>query len=668
MAVNKNHGDKYIAAALIEESAEDLYENAPCGYLSTLPNGLIIKINTTFLQWIGFERHEVLFEKKLQDFFTIGGKIFYETHHAPLLKMQGFVNELNYELLQKKGNTLPVLLNAVLVKDNAGAPLLNRATVFNITDRKKYEMELLHAKKKAEEATKVKAAFLSTVSHEFRTPMNAIIGIANLLQRTPLTPQQEQYIDVLKFSSENLLNLINDILDFSKIESGKIVLEEKHFNIKYLLHSILLGLHYKAEEKGLQLELKIDEKMPPYLYGDAVKLGQVVTNLLANAIKFTAQGTVSLQLQMLEQNNQIARFLVQVKDTGIGISEDKQEEIFEEFAQASPEINLKYGGTGLGLAICQRLLQLFGSKLSVKSRVGAGSEFFFTLELAVGKEETAEKSIESFVPAANTSVKGVRLLLAEDNAINVMVVSEYLNEWGVLYDVASDGEQAVALAEKNTYDLVLMDLQMPVMDGYRASAAIRSLKNKDYRQLPIIAFTASAKYDFKGRIEESGITDLLTKPFRPEALYAAIVRYGVSKPAAAEVARESSKAAATHPALESNTSSECRVISLQQYRKVTRTNSDSFKKLIQLTVDHFQNYKASFTEALLNRDAVKLGELAHKIKMTLQLLEAKELEQAISISRSVLFIADKNRLRQLNNHLVESFDRAIMELNKQARE
>ncbi|WP_224996067.1 PAS domain-containing hybrid sensor histidine kinase/response regulator [Cesiribacter sp. SM1] len=663
MKENKNDGDKYIAAALIEDSAEDLYENAPCGYLSTLPNGLIVKINSTLLKWIGYERHEVLFEKKLQDFVSIGGRIFYETHHTPLLKMQGFVNELNYELLQKKGGSLPVLLNAVQVKDSAGNPVLNRATIFNITDRKKYEVELLQAKKRAEEAVKVKAAFLSTVSHEFRTPMNAIIGIANLLQRTALTPQQAQYIDVLKFSSENLLNLINDILDFSKIESGKIALEEKIFNINHLLYSILHGLQFKAEEKGLQLNLQLDDNIPPNLYGDPVKLGQVVTNLLGNAIKFTEQGSVSLQLQLLERNKNTVVLSVVVKDTGIGISEDKQEKIFEEFAQASPEIGIKYGGTGLGLAICQRLLQLFGTKLSVKSSLGGGSEFFFILQLPIGREAAAEDLTGSSAPAAKQALDGVRLLLAEDNAINVMVVTEYLKEWGVLYDLASDGNEAVALARRNTYDIVLMDLQMPGLDGYGASIAIRALKEKDCSKLPIIAFTASAKFDFKERIEAAGITGLLSKPFKPEALYAAIVRYGAKKTGAEAGGLVATPVPEAHQPHQ-HTQQPGEVVSLRQYQSITRSNSATFKKLLLLTINHFQDYKKCFSEALLSRDAEKMGELAHKIKMSLQLLEAKELEHAISISRSLLVSADINRLRQANAHLVESFERAIAALKK----
>ncbi|EMR03260.1 PAS domain-containing hybrid sensor histidine kinase/response regulator [Cesiribacter andamanensis] len=663
MKLNREDIDSQLSAALIQESAEDLYERAPCGYLSTLPNGLIVKINSTLLGWLGWERQEVLYEKKLQDFFAIGGRIFYETHHAPLLKMQGFVNELTYDLQLRQGGVLPVLLNSIQLKDTEGAPLLNRITVFNITDRRKYERELLQAKKKAEEAAKVKAAFLSTVSHEFRTPMNAIIGIADLLHKTPLSQKQAHFVEVLKFSSENLLNLINDILDFSKIESGRMVLEERHFNLPLLLHSILSGFQYKADEKGLQLGISLDPQLPRFVYGDSVKLGQVLTNLLGNAIKFTERGWVRLQVQVLEQTAAMARLQVQVSDSGIGIPKEQHERIFEEFTQASPEINVKYGGTGLGLPICQRLLQLFGSKLSLRSQPGEGAAFFFTLELPIGLAEAATRlqAEQGADPAqaSTPSLQQVRLLLAEDNEINVLVVSEYLDEWGVQYDVVADGQQAVALATQKEYDLVLMDLQMPVMDGYQAAAAIRALPGGRYARLPIIAFTASAKFDYKQRIVEAGITELLGKPFRPEELHRLIAHYAVLKPIAQQPPATEPQPSAAAPQDEP---ADGGAISLRQYKQITRDNQESLIKLILLTITHFEDYKKGFAEAILTRDTDKIAALAHKIKMTLQMLEADQLAEHIRSSRALLATAAERELHRANRRIQEALDCAIVEL------
>jgi signal transduction histidine kinase/CheY-like chemotaxis protein len=665
LEIRKEDIDERIAAALMDERAEDLYEYAPCGYLSTLPNGLIVKINATMLQWMGLERQEVLLKKRLQDLLSIGGKMFYETHHAPLMQMQGFVNELSYDLTPRAGGILPVLINSVQIKDNAGMPLLNRITVFNITDRRKYELELLNAKKKAEEAARAKASFLSTVSHEFRTPMNAIIGIADLLQKTNLSDQQAHYVDILKFSSENLLNLINDILDFSKIEAGKIKLEEGPFDLRLLLQNTLGSLSFKAQEKGLALSLSFEEAVPGFVYGDAGKLGQVLTNLLGNALKFTEQGEVRLQVKPLAQGGEMAELEFRVMDTGIGIAPDQHQRIFEEFTQGSQEITTKYGGTGLGLSISQRLLKLFGSRLFLKSQPGQGSEFYFSLQLPLVPRETAKLEAAEPLPARAGSLQGLRLLLAEDNAINVMVVAEYLTEWGVAYDVASNGKEALALVQQQTYDLVLMDLQMPLLDGYEAATAIRSLEGERYQSLPIVAFTASARADYQERILKAGITDMIGKPFRQKDLYALLVRYGpatvLGEPAA--TAKGEAVAAPQPPASEDRgVETDGASISLQQYRQITRSNRQSLQKLILLTIKHFQEYKSSFDAALLSRDTNQMGELAHKIKLTLHVLEAEQISEAISSSRDLLLTATSQELRNASSQIRQALDCAIVEL------
>jgi PAS domain S-box-containing protein len=368
------------APSIPEESAEDLYENAPCGYLSTLPDGTLIKVNQTLLRWTGYTREELL-GRRFQDLLTRGGRIFHETHYAPLLRMQGAVSEINLDLVDKAGQALPTLLNSTLLKDAAGAPLLVRTTLFHITDRKKYERELVAARKKAEEAARAKADFLSMVSHEIRTPMNAIIGIAHLLQETSLSARQFEYLRLLKFSSENLLNLLNGILDFSKMEAGKATLEERTFNIRQLVYSTFYALSAKAEEKQLSVRVEVDERLPAHLQGDPVKLGQVLTNLLSNAIKFTEKGSVTVALHVEELHADSVSVGFRVTDTGIGIPTDRLAHVFEEFTQASSDIALKYGGTGLGLAISRKLVELHGGALTVESVLGAGSCFSFSLRL-----------------------------------------------------------------------------------------------------------------------------------------------------------------------------------------------------------------------------------------------------------------------------------------------
>jgi PAS domain S-box-containing protein len=513
----------------ILESAEELYENAPCGYLSFLPDGTIVKINKTLLNWLGFNRIEVVYKKKFIDLLQIGGKIFYETHFTSMLKLQGTVQEINFNLKPKENDSIPVLVNTIQVRDENGQPLVNRATIVNITERKKYEQELLYAKKKAEAATKVKAEFISTLSHEIRTPMNAIIGITNILLKTQLTPQQLEYLNILKFSSESLLNLINDILDLSKMEAGQVTLKERNFNLPDLIFSLVYSFNIKAEEKGIALQVNIDEHVPDFVVSDEVKIGQVLTNLLANAVKFTDKGVVKLTLEVLKEEQDAIILSFKVADTGIGIAEDRLAAIFEEFTQAETDTEQKFGGTGLGLTISKRILDLLGSKISVQSKLGKGTEFSFELKLKKGQPVPEPGHLGTIIPGAEESLKGVKLLLVEDNNINILVAEQYLKNWEVTYEIARNGLEAISKINQTDFDLILMDLQMPVLDGYEATKWIRNLPEPKYRQLPIIALSASAKYDLAQKMKECGLTDFISKPFKPEELHSKIALHGKQK-------------------------------------------------------------------------------------------------------------------------------------------
>ena len=284
-------------SALFEESAEDLYENAPCGYLSTLPGGTIIRVNQTFLSWTGFRREDLVDRKRFHELLTAGGRIFHETHYAPLLRMQGAVREIALDVVCADGRRLPVLVNSVLRSDDAGQPLLIRTTIFNATDRKEYERELLREKQRAEQAAQAESDFLAMISHDIRTPLNAIMGVAHLLGMTELTVQQKKLVRILGSSSESLLHLVNQILDLSKIESGKMVLEERAVDLRQLVQEIADNFQLKAHDKGLALLIHVDERVPRGVVGDPVKLGQVLTNLVGNALKFTSRGSVTVALE-----------------------------------------------------------------------------------------------------------------------------------------------------------------------------------------------------------------------------------------------------------------------------------------------------------------------------------------------------------------------------------
>jgi len=393
-----------------------------------------------------------------------------------------------------------------------------------IEKAKLLETELIHSKDVAEKAAMAKSQFLSVMSHEIRTPMNAVIGFTHLLIHQDPKPEQMEFLNFLKFSAENLLVLINDILDFSKIEAGKIEFETVDFSVKDLIANIRLALLQKANEKNLKIKLMLDQDLPNAILGDPVRLGQILTNLISNAVKFTPAGKVTITATLTKADRETSTIDFEVADTGIGIMPDKLDYIFDSFSQASSDTTRKYGGSGLGLTITKRLLQLFGSDIQVESEYGKGSVFHFSLTF-----KNSSKRIKNHVNNEDfyslQSLKGTKLLIAEDNQINVILAKEFMKQWDVECDVAENGEIALMLVQTNNYDMVLMDLQMPEMDGYQTTTAIRNLEGAKYRDLPIIALTASAMLDIQDKAFTVGMNDYVSKPFNPNELHRKIAAY-----------------------------------------------------------------------------------------------------------------------------------------------
>jgi PAS domain S-box-containing protein len=515
------------ATELFEESAEDLYEHAPCGYLSAPPGLPIVRVNQTFLTWTGYRREDLVGRKLFRDLLTAGGRIFHETHYAPLLQMQGWVREIAVDLVCADGSRLPALINSVVSRDAAGRPHLIRTTVFNATDRKEYERELVRERQRAERATQAKSDLISMISHEIRTPLSAIMGVASLLGMTDLSPKQEKLIRILSSSSEGLLSLVNDILDFSKIEAGKMALEARSLDLRELVSGIVQNLHVKAEEKGIALDAEIDSAVPAGLLGDPIKIGQVLTNLVGNAIKFTARGRVAVSLAVPETGRKAeteadaVAITFAVQDTGIGIAADRLPHIFDQFTQANYDIGLKYGGTGLGLSISKTLVELHGSEIQVESELGRGTTFSFTLRLKKAPAELAKR----LEPVEPQEIRGLQVLVADDNEVNLFVLTGLLRTWGALFDVVSNGRLAVEHVERKDYDVVLMDLRMPELDGYAATRQIRALPDPKFARLPILALSASTRMGHQDKLDAAGFTEFVGKPINSEILFAKLARY-----------------------------------------------------------------------------------------------------------------------------------------------
>lgn len=500
---------------LVEESTEIIF--------SLSEAYLLHYVSPNVKQFLGYDSQEVT-GRSIFDFIHLDDLgVFQEM----LSENQNFLAEnqfLEFRLRHKNGEYRVFNSNGKLIEDKDGIHRYYTGVARDISKLKEAQKELLIAKENAELASQVKSQFLSVMSHEIRTPMNAVIGLAHFLMEENPRPDQLENLKTLQFSAENLMALINDILDFNKIDSGKVELEMAHFDIRNLVHRTIHSHSFLAKEKGLKLSFLVDESIPQVLIGDSLRLGQVINNLLSNAIKFTEKGIVkvSLSCESIHKNNVEIKF--QFEDSGIGIPESKRKSIFEAFTQASSSTSRKYGGTGLGLAIVKRLVELFGGEILVKPRPGGGSIFEFSLviEFLEEKKSQLNRDRENSLKSLGQS----SILVAEDNSVNQILIKKFLTKWSVEnLVITGDGKQALEAFEQGEFDIVLLDLQMPELDGFEVAKAIRNHSKEEKRNLPILALTATSLNEVKSELEGAGFNDYIPKPFSPEELYEKIIKF-----------------------------------------------------------------------------------------------------------------------------------------------
>lgn len=505
-----------------ENKIRVILDNSPIGIMLTDEKERIVSWN---------KYAEELFGMDKQDFYLKPVSELYPAEEwkrirKAEIRKSGSRHNFETRIIRKDGRFVDVDLSVNVLKDSRDNIVGSVGILQDITERKSFQQMLLQAKLSAEEANSAKSLFLANMSHEVRTPLNTIMGLVDLTLDTQLTDEQKSNLTTVKNAADILLSLLNDILDLSRVEAGKVHLEKIELNIINIVQSVCKGLSVLAQKKGIRLIWNVNEDVPENLVGDPVRIRQILVNLINNAIKFTFKGNIEIRVKVEKMNDKTCQLHFSVKDSGIGIPEDKLTTIFDVFTQADSSTTRRFGGTGLGLAISKRLVEMMDGRIWVESEEFQGSIFHFLAGFEIAKEKKSvqpEEALPAKKPRADSADKPLHILLAEDNIVNQKIALRMLEKKGWSVRAADNGQQVLNYLEKDRFDLILMDAQMPVMDGYETTKRIREKEKKTGEHIPIVALTARAMSGDKQKCFDSGMDGYVSKPIDREKLYQAVI-------------------------------------------------------------------------------------------------------------------------------------------------
>ncbi len=617
-AVHKDDSGKVVGVVIVAREkilskySRTLIEASLDPLVTISPEGKITDMNEATVNIVGMAREKI----KGTDFFD------YFTEQEKARKVyeevfeNGFVMDYPLTLRHNDGKLTEVLFNGSVYKDDRGHVQGVVIIARDVTAQRIFENELIEAKKSAEQerhiaeaAVKAKQQFLSNMSHEIRTPMNAIIGFTKVIMKTDLNEKQKEYLGAIKTSGDTLIVLINDILDLAKVDAGKMTFSHIPFNLSASIAAMLHMFETKLEENGLKLIRKYDQGIPEVLVGDPVRLHQIIMNLMSNAAKFTKNGAITVDVRLIGEDADKVTIEFAIEDTGIGIAENKLESIFENFQQASSGTSRVFGGTGLGLAIVKQLIEAQGGSIQVKSQMGQGSRFSFTLDFKKTKAKAETETEKNFIP--EVGIQNIKVLVVEDVPLNQLLMKTLLLEFGFESDVADNGKIALEKLKTNRYDIVLMDLQMPEMNGFETTEQIRKNMNL---QMPIIALTADVTSVDGEKCKLAGMNDYISKPIDETILYEKIIRH-LKTAGHRKIAREGKKEEKKEEKKQRK-----RCTDLNYLKELTRNSTDAIREMIEIYLVQTPQLIKTMKLAMDNQNWDSLKIAAHSIRPSFSIM------------------------------------------------